>query len=45
LISFKEFNSIQETFYLLNIEKKRKRLEELIDEIEEGSFYSLLIED
>ncbi|HEY9343158.1 MAG TPA: type II toxin-antitoxin system prevent-host-death family antitoxin [Hanamia sp.] len=46
LISLKDYNSIQETFYLLSTEKNRKRLEESINEIKEGKFYShLLIED
>ncbi|MEO7316879.1 MAG: type II toxin-antitoxin system prevent-host-death family antitoxin [Ginsengibacter sp.] len=40
LISLNEYNSLNETRYLLNSEKNRKRLQESINELEKGKYSS-----
>ena len=40
VISLNEYNSLNETRYLLSSEKNRKRLRESIDELEKGKYSS-----
>ena len=38
VISLEEYNSIQETLYLMSTKANRKRLEEAIEELNKGKF-------